>query len=165
MTDASGPGAAAPVVIRARRWKTALAVLAGVGFVAVGVWAIGRGGLEGMIIGGVGVLVFGPMTLAGFGLLIRPSELRLDGEGFQLSGGFRRPVRPAWADIEHFLVWSSHGTRLVGWLCRPGRKPKGALAAANRKLGLDGALPTGWPLGPEALFALMETWRARADRF
>jgi hypothetical protein len=151
-----------PTVIRGVRWKYALAVLGGIMFVTLGVWIGAQGGVEAAVIGWVAVLVFGPMTVLGVGQVIRPAELTLHADRFELRAGFRQPTQVAWADVDEFFVWSHRGTRLVAWRCKSGREPKGGLAAMNRALGLDGGLPTGWPVKPERLLEVMEEWRRRA---
>lgn len=145
-----------PLVIRGARWKGVLALLGAMAFVGLGAWLTRSGDPAAKVAGWVGVLFFGLCGVLGAGLLVRPAELRLHEDRFELTSSFRTH-EVAWRDVDTFVLWTHRGVQLVGWRCRPGRQPQGLLAELNRGLGLDGALPSGWPMKPEALLHLLQS--------
>jgi len=120
--------------------------------------ATGRNGIAGW----AGILFFGGGGLVlGANLAPGASGLRLDREGFRVTSLFRsRSVR--WADVEGFGVRAvPHARRMVGYRLLPGRRPPEGRLRRILGLGLDGYLPDGYGLEPEALIEVLEAWRRR----
>jgi hypothetical protein len=154
-------------VIAESRGKAALLALGAVAFAALGVWLIRNAArtscpVEAILAGIASIGFFGWCGVIGIATIIRPNRLVLSREGFVLDRPFRQPRRVAWDDIESLFVWSYRRTRLVGYRFREGRAPTDALTRLNQSLGLDGGLPNGWPLGPDELLALLNSWKARS---
>ena len=104
------------------------------------------------VIGGLGAGAFG-------WLLVRPMKLRLDEEGFELSGGFYlRPVRIAWRDVDRFTAVRVRYGFMLQYSYQLGHARPGRVA---RLLGLDqapGSLPSGWPMSAPALAQLLNDY-------
>ena len=111
----------------------------------------------GVALGGLGVLLYGWM-------LVRPMVLRLDGKGFELSGGlYLRPQKVAWRDVEGFVARASrYGSFTIEYTYLVGRTPPGRWARMIGFGGARGSLPSGWTItAPELAQLLTEyCWQA-----
>jgi hypothetical protein len=106
---------------------------------------------------------FGLCSVVFVWLLIRPQRLLLDSEGFTLLGGFvRSPKKVCWCDIDAFFVYRlPRGGKMIGFNYRPDA-PRGAVVRFARRLGAEGTLPKGWPIGPDKMVAELNAFRLQA---
>lgn len=117
-------------------------------------------------VGLIGIVFFGTPLLKLLWLLIRPYNLRLDGEGFTLSGGTcLKPQKTAWQHVERFFIRGSGipGSQFVAWGCVAGRSPKrwafmSQFLAPEGELA-DGALPNLWTLSAPELEQRLNAYR------
>lgn len=145
-------------VIRGSRLKSALAVLASAGFVAISVWMLtshlAPGKNPPVLLAWTGLIFFGVCGLIGAFRLVRPSYLILAPEGFILE----TPPFPArtclWADIDQIYIWQMSSTRGVAFTYVEGRQPTDALTTINAGLGAPGTIGAHWQIGPDKLLEL-----------
>jgi hypothetical protein len=129
-------------------------------FVVIGIWMIldpegsSRRSAEWQIFGGwFSVVFFGSGTLIGLYTLVKPIEILLTAEGFQIRGPRRGRLVP-WNGVESFYVTKVHGAKFVFY-----KKTEGAPSLLGA-MG-DVSLPPQLDRSPEALRDLMEQWRTR----
>ena len=151
-------------VVRGARWKALLVVAGSIGFVALCVRLLGHPDAFARLVAVFGAGFFGLCGVVGVVRLVRPVRLVLRTEGFRIEQPPFRPKTVAWSDVEDFYIWSHRGTRLVAFAYRPGRGTGSALEQVNRALGAEGFVPSGLRLAPKDLLALMQEWKARAER-
>lgn len=89
-------------------------------------------------------LFTGVFTVLALWIMIRPHRLRLDDDGFTLSGGLHwSPMRVAWRDVEKFVA-KTYGTRWVQIGIR--FRPRVKRSWLSGWLDIDDSLPGGWDL-------------------
>ena len=110
-------------------------------------------------------LFFGLGVLTSVWLCFRPQKLRLDGEGFEISGGLRRSSRKiSWSDVPDFRVFRlSRGGKAIAFDFRPEAQHRSLLTSLNRGFGIDGTLPRLWPGRPEDLVEELNYYRTNAS--
>ena len=129
-------------------------------FVVIGIWMIldpnesSRRSVESQVFWGwASVLFFGLCGLTGVYTLVKPAEVQLTVDGFQMRGRKTgRLVR--WDEVEAFFVTKVRGAKFVSY------KKSGGAPSLLRAMG-DGALPSQLEQSPEAVRDLMEEWRTR----
>ncbi len=148
------------LTITGSRGKALALVLASAAFVAVSIWLLDKTDTPWM--SWLGIVFFGAGGLAMLWAVIRPQRLELDARGLRFVGLFGRGFSVPWAEIETFGVWrvpTAPGARLVAFSRRSGHS---GWEGVSQALGAgDGAIPSGWPMSPERLAELLETWRLR----
>lgn len=157
-------------VLKASRPGILLAGLACVLAAFLGIWFMGQTDDAVMIAwSGIGVFVLGAAALLALYQLWRPVRVILTPDGFAVTGLVRTGVVP-WREGEAFLVYEEPMTEDGGvpphaaWRLRDrSAAAEGLATRLNRAGGLpiDGSLPRNLGLSPEALVALLESWRAR----
>lgn len=159
------PGA---LVIRRSRGTSFLITLGSLAFVAGGVFIINGGVADSTrsspemiaFFGWAALIFFGLAAIAGVWGMVKPAELVLTSDGFQV-----RDVRIAplvrWRDIERFTVASVRGARFVSYWLKPETKPMQLMAKIDLGEFPDGALPAHLEKSPEQVCAIMEDWRRR----
>jgi hypothetical protein len=149
--------------IRTSPWKSASWLVISLAFVIVSILGLIFPTQESGLLWGP-LAVFAAAAVVSCWLLARPLRLRLDAEGFTVSGGFQPQSRTvSWVDVgPFFIVGVGQGVRMVGYDLRPGARRAGGLSRLNRALGADEALPQGWTLSPDQLAEVLNTWRTRA---
>ena len=157
------PAEAHEQVILGARWKAVLAVAGSIGFVVLGLWLIRVGEMVATVIGGVSVVFFGLCGVVGAGRLVRPARLVLRPESFTIEQPPFRRKTIEWRDVEDFFIWRHQATRIVGFTYAPGVR-RSRMSRINQPFGGDGFLPAGLRLAPEKQLALMQDWKARAER-
>lgn len=160
------------LVFRQRRWKMALVLFGAVVFVALGIFMIVGPVAESSrhspefvhLIGWSCVLFFGLCGLAGVAGLMKPSELTLTSEGFQVTGLKSRPM-VAWRDVDRFFIVQVRSTKIVAYELRPESKSALARLSGARGFGWgDGAIPGQMESSPIQMLAVLEEWlRRHAD--
>lgn len=147
-----------PVTLYPSRKKWLLLVVAGLLFVAVGVWqAVGGDGSAWY-----GVAFFALVSLVGITMLLPGAgQLTLDGAGFELLNLYRRSGA-RWKDVSHIdvtLPWPM--LHFVAYDdASVSTQPLAKLAAAMRLH--TGTLPDTYGLSADHLAALIMKWRERA---
>jgi len=136
------------------RTKTAWGLLISLAFVATSAAAEAAGDTNWKLRGGL--ILFGISSLMCAWLMVRPHRLKLDPQGFTLSGGLlRSPKKTLWHDVGEFYVRRLRpGANMVAFTYAPEAKvPFGG------SLGRSGGLPGMWPGGPEEV-----AWRLNQYR-
>ena len=139
------------------RSKAAIGLIGCLAFVAISVFAEQSGDTNWKL--QAGGIFFGLCALTFVAMLMRPHRLRLDHEGFSLSGGLTRsPRKIGWRDVGEFYVRPlSRGARMVAF-----KYAEGATIPFGGVLGKSGGIPGVWPDGPEALVYLLNNYRDKA---
>ncbi len=138
------------IVIFPSRWKTALAFLGCVGFVALGCFLIASssGRLDDLfmsLIGGVAILFFGSIGLYIGYRLIRPSPaLRINEDGIYDNASLSGVGLIRWEEIAEIFVYSVVGQKTLGivpldWPALLARQPRYKQALMNANAGVAGA--------------------------
>ncbi|WP_149905004.1 hypothetical protein [Mesorhizobium sp. SARCC-RB16n] len=154
-----------PRTIRGSRGKSLFYLLGGIALVWVGTHAIqdsaSRSGLIAvkLLFAGWGcIVVFGLSALGGALTFIRPRALILDGDGFVLGGGFIRPLKIAWRDIQGFHVRKQNRYKSIGF-----RFELSAKTPLNRRPGIEFSISgAGWPLSTEKMVETLNAYRLQA---
>jgi hypothetical protein len=143
------------------RLKAVALVLGGVALCALGVYTALQNWQQwplGLLCVALGL---GGVAL-GATLWTAPLVLKLDHEGFVLSGGlFRQTRQYAWRDIDRFYVWSlsSPISSLVAFNLLPGRTPQDGIARSGHGSGAKGVLlPAGWPISTRHLVEYLNAY-------
>lgn len=146
-----------PVTLYPSRWRHALLLVVSAGFVAMGVFLLGKGEdwVAWACIGffGLGVLAFAANLLPG------ASSLRLDGDDFTIRSLFRER-RIAWQDVTGFRPVRIGTNQFVGFDYLPGVSERLRLRRLNSGVaGIEDMLPDRYGMRGEALADLMNTVR------
>lgn len=106
-----------------------------------------------------GGIFFAICAFAFVAMLLRPHRLRLEPEGFTLSGGLSRtPKRIEWRHVGDFYVRPlNRGAKMVAF-----KYVAGATVPFGGALGTSGGIPGVWPHGPEALVECLNDYRDAA---
>lgn len=156
-------------MLRKARWKSALSVLGSIAFVAAGVFmAFGpirettRYSPEIIrLVGWVCVLFFGAAGLMACLNLVRPTEVVLSPEGFQVVGVRRKPVVP-WRDVRRFFIAKVQGNKFVCYeLDRTPTNLQRAMGADQPGVWGDGQIPAHLQRGVDQVLTVLEEWRGR----
>jgi hypothetical protein len=143
------------------RWKLVVPLVAGL----IGAPICGLVLLAGMGGAGLwfGLLLFSAMAVLSVITMVRPATLTIDREGFPYGGGWRRPKRYAWSDIDSVYVMArGRGGKLIGVKYREGRRPHDLVDDVGAAMGVDATIPAGWTLSLEAVVARLDAWRTGA---
>lgn len=142
-----------PATFHPSRWRHALLLAMSLGFVAMGVFLIGKG--EGWIAWactgffGLCAAVFAANLLPG------ASSLRLDDEGLLVRSLFREH-RIAWRNVTHFRPVRIGMNRFVGFDYRPEVPTHHRLRKLNSAVaGIEGMLPDRYGMRVEDLADLL----------
>lgn len=145
---------ALPFALAPNRWKYAALLLLSLGFVAIGVFLLGRDsalvawGCIGFF--GLGAIVFALSLLPG------ANGLSLDENGFVVRSLFRSH-RTEWKDVAGFRPVRIGARRMVGFDFLPGSGPGPRLRRANIAVaGVEAALPDGYGMSVDRLSALLD---------
>ena len=147
-----------PLTLRPSRVRTALRLLACLGFTVLGVF-MGRGGeWLGYLVGGLFALGVPVFALQ---LHPRAAYLLLNEAGFTCCSLFRaQAVR--WADVEGFGVIAIHAFRMVAWNFVPGHPRTGRARMLSQAVsGYEAALPDTYGFKPRELANLLDALRQR----
>jgi hypothetical protein len=154
-----------PQTITESRLKASGSLAVSLVFFVIGlVWLRHPDGLEELVMAWLCVVLFGFGVLVMTLLMVRPMVLRLDADGYTLSGGLMRaPRQTLWRNIEPFYIYQlPRGGRMIGYNYVAGYKPDNLVKKFNRAFGAEAALPRGWPSSPEKMVTLLNDYRARA---
>lgn len=149
------------LLLRPRRAKWLLLLVASLAFTVVGGLMIRDGEAKGWFV----AAVFGLSTLVAGGLLLPGSAyLRLTPDGFEMRSLFRSS-RTRWADVAGFRAGRIGLNKLVLFSYVPSyTRSATARALASALTGTEAALPDTYGYTAEALAELLDDWRARATR-
>ena len=146
-------------------------VVGSLGFVLIGIWMFifpegSRRSPEFVrFMGFVSVAFFGWTGFNGVRSLLKPTELVLGREGFQVRGRKSKAVVP-WGAVERFYIVTIHRSKLVSYVLKPeARAALRGMASINASLsmtGADGQLPPYLDRTPEDVCELLEAWRLRS---
>lgn len=146
-------------------------VLGSLAFVIIGIWMIVHP--EGLrrspefvrFMGFASVAFFGWTGFTSVRALLKPTEVVLGPEGFQVRGRGPKALVP-WADIDRFFIITIQRSKLVSYVLKPeARSALRGMASINASLsltGADGQLPGYLDRTPEETCELLEAWRARS---
>ncbi|MXO57958.1 hypothetical protein GRI89_00145 [Altererythrobacter salegens] len=139
------------------RGKAAIGLIGCLAFVAISLFAEQSGDTSWKL--QAGGIFFGLCALTFVAMLIRPHRLRLDPEGFTLSGGLTRtPRKIGWRHVGEFYVRPlSHGASMVAF-----KYADEAVVPFGGVLGKSGGIPGVWPDGPDALAYMLNDYRDAA---
>ena len=144
-------------VIPTSRTKSALVLLASIGFVALGVWMSGEKPVLGWVCAGFFALGI-PVSLAM--LLTDKFSLRLDAEGLEMASPIKT-TRIRWQDIAGFELGQIKGARMIAIRYhehyqgqRLGRQVAEAMS------GMEGAIPNHYAMPLPELLAELRAWHA-----
>lgn len=112
--------------------------------------------------GWLGAALFSLSALNGIHSLIKPTELVLTPEGFEVRGRKTGPMIP-WSAVERFFVTEVYRTKLVSYDFTPGGKPKRQGVGSMLRMFGNGheRIPPHLDQGPEEVCELLESWRLR----
>lgn len=150
-------------VIEGSRVKAGFVLLISLAFVAIGVFLLRQPDVSRSV-AWLCLAFFGVCALVGLASLVKPNRIALREHGFTATALWRS-FDVAWDDVEDFHVWknpAAHQT-LAAWRYRPGREPRGPLAAMSESLGAQGSVPGGYGMSTPALVALLNR-RLEASR-
>ena len=145
-------------ILRPSRWKTGLALLVSLVFVAIGVLL-----MDGSWEAWLATAFFG-LCSATFVVTMLPgaSYLRLHQDGFEMRTLFRT-THFKWSDIGNIGVTSVNLNRMVAFdFAERYRGQHRARAVARGLTGWEGALPNTYGMSARDLAALMTAYRDRA---
>lgn len=141
-----------PIVVRGAAWKTLLAMLGCIGFVALA-WFLADKQPQ------IALLTF---AFFGFGAvalvvrLFRPAWVRFSPQGIAIYSGWKERAI-VWSDFDEFRLVRVRHNLFVGFTMSSSFTGKLALSGANRALaGIDGALPNSLTLAPRDLAELVQ---------
>lgn len=146
-----------PQELTSSRGKAAVGLVGCLIFVAISLFAEQSGDTNWKL--QAGGIFFALCALAFVAMLLRPHRLRLDPEGFTLSGGLTRtPTMIEWRDVGDFHVRPlSRGAKMVAF-----KYAEGAGVPFGGALGKSGGIPGVWPHGPETLVNRLNDYRDAA---
>ncbi|MDY6923765.1 MAG: STM3941 family protein [Pseudomonadota bacterium] len=140
-------------------------------FVAIGLWMIvypegySRSPEYIRFIGFASVIFFGLAAVASVGSVLKPTELVLGPDGFQVRGRRPKAVVP-WSDVERFFIVKIQRTKLVSYVLKPDARAAlpgvASLSASFSLTGADGHLPAYLDRTPQEVCELLEAWRIRS---
>ncbi|MEN5053273.1 STM3941 family protein [Brevundimonas naejangsanensis] len=160
------------LVLRRPRRKSALIILASAIFVAVGLWMIAspesfdRGSDEfNILVGWFSLIFFGAPGLAELCSLVRPTQLILTREGFQVHGLRLKPVVP-WNNVECFFIFKMKSTSFVSFTLKasvqsPAQRATALIASSGRA---DGNIPAYLEKSADEVRTLLEEWRIQHSK-
>lgn len=156
-----------PVALLSSRWKSALIVLGGLAFVAIGLWLIqdpdgARRYSAGYmhLVGYACVLFFGAAAVVGLGMIFKPSRLVLDPAGLTYAWLWGEKTW-AWRDVGPFeLDGAGQSGRMIRFdVGGEAGRPTGFSSAMARRP----SIPGGWTRSISdvcaELNAARERWR------
>lgn len=137
-------------------------------FVAIGLWmvtspeSIDRSAEFTLFWGWLSVIFFGATGLVGLCSLLRPTQLILTREGFQIHGLRLKPLVP-WNAVERFFISKVKSAKFVSFTLKasmnsPVQRAAALIASSDRA---DGHIPTYLERGAEEVGALLEEWRVQ----
>lgn len=113
-----------------------------------------------LLLGWFGLLFFGATALPVLRSLVRPTQLILTREGFQVHGLRLKPLVP-WNAVERFFISKVKSTKFVSYTLKtsvnfPMQRAAALVTSSDRA---DGRIPTYLERGAEEVGALLEEWR------
>ncbi|MNQ60820.1 hypothetical protein D3C85_751190 [compost metagenome] len=152
---------------QSRRTSAGLVLGSGV-FVAAGLWMVfspasfDRSVEYTLFWGWFSVIFFGATGLVGLSSLVRPTQLILSREGFQIHGLRLKPL-VRWNEVECFFVSKLKRTKFVSFTLKasthsPVRRAAALIGSTSR---VDGRIPAYLEKGAEEVRALLEEWRTQ----
>ena len=153
-------------IIVGSRLKAAGVTLLGCGFVALGVWMVGRPdqSVDKLLIGWLCLGFFGLCTVLGIFQIARPASVALFADRFEIRNGRGKSLAVRWADIQPFFILKIRSTKLVSFNYQEGHLPtkRSPLAKLSSAMGADGSLPNTLSLSADDLLKLMNERREQA---
>jgi len=115
-----------------------------------------------LVLGWFGLLFFGATALPVLRSLVRPTQLILTREGFQVLGLRLKPIVP-WNDVECFFISEVASTKFVSFTLKvsahsPAQRTTAQIASSSRA---DGNIPAYLEKGADEVRALLEKWRTQ----
>lgn len=122
-----------------------------------------RGSAEfNLLLGWFSLIFFGATGLAGLRSLVKPTQLILTREGFQVHGLRLKPVVP-WNNVECFFISRVKSTSFVSFTLKASAKSTAqratALIASSSRA--DGNIPAYLEKGADEVRTLLEEWRTQ----
>ncbi len=153
--------ASATLLLRPRRAKWLLLLIASLALTVAGIWMIRGGETKGWFV----VAVFALSTLMSGAMLLPGSAyLRLTPDGFEMRSLYRHS-RTRWVDVTWFRTGRIGLNKMVLFDYAPSyTRSARARALASALTGTEAALPDTYGHSAEALATLLNDWRARATR-
>ncbi len=157
------------LVLRRSRSKTVLSMLGSIAFVTIGLFMVSgpiadssRHSPEFVkLMGWACIAFFGGTGLLSIRNLIRPTELVLSAEGFQVKGVRRTPLVP-WRDVRGFFIAQ---VQLSKFVCYELDQEPTALQLATGRGSAgtwgNGQIPAHLELHPDKVLELLEEWHRR----
>jgi hypothetical protein len=158
-----------PITLLASRLKWWIMIVSSGGMTALGIFlatfvCFYPARVIGDVRAGMGILIlsaifFGLCTVVSV-IALRRSSLRLDEDGFEVTGLFRN--RYSWCEVSDFDLFSHRGTASVVFKTTKSRR--NSLGRLNALLagGRNDWLPDNYGLGTGQLVQLMTTWQNSA---
>lgn len=161
MTDDASSNASSTLLLRPRRAKWLLMLIASLALTVAGISMIRGGETKGWFV----VAVFALSTLVSGAMLLPGSAyLRLTPDGFEMRSLYRHS-RTRWVDVTGFRAGRIGLNKMVMFDYAPSyTRSARARAVASALAGTEGALPDTYGHSAEALATLLNDWRARATR-
>jgi hypothetical protein len=149
--------------ISASRWKTLLYLGISLAFVVIALLGLRHPSRDAEKLQ-LALVFFGPCVAVFAWMLIRPSRLLLDDEGFMVLGGFTRSRKKIyWRDIDKFFIYRlPRGIKAIGYNYKPSARKASTVNDLARSLGADGTLPKGWTRSPDKIVEELNGYRLRA---
>lgn len=115
-----------------------------------------------LALGWFGLLFFGATVLPVLRSLVRPTQLILTREGFQVHGLRLKPIVP-WNNVECFFISEVESTRFVSFTLKvsvqsPAQRTTALTASSSRA---DGNIPAYLEKSADEVRTLLEEWRTQ----
>ena len=136
------------------RYKAVIGLFGCLAFVAISAWAWLSGDASWKL--QAGGVFFALCALVFLVMVLRPHRLKLDPQGFTLSGGLMRTARKTgWGDVREFYVRRlGHGSKMAAFTYA-----EEASVPFNGALGRSGGIPGVWSGGPEEIVWRLNQYR------
>ncbi|AXQ30872.1 hypothetical protein D0B54_20260 [Solimonas sp. K1W22B-7] len=145
------------LVIRGSRLNSLFVLFASLIFVFLGVMSLE----DHPILAWSGIGFFGLGIPVGLIFLVRPPELRLDSQGFQMVSLFK-PAVFTWAEVEGFYMTETSGTKMIGIVFSPDcEKLRRSRRWTEAFTGVAGAVPDMYTRPASEICELLNEWRRR----
>jgi len=134
--------------------------------ISVAMFAVGGSILDASpVFGWLCIVLFAFIGLLSAVLVLRPQTLRLDAQGFTISGGpLLKPATTLWRDVTEFFVFNMpSGGTLPGYNFQPHYTRNARLRRINSKLGAESTVAGRWKISTEELTAALENYRQRVE--
>lgn len=118
-----------------------------------------------LVLGWFGLLFFGATVFPVLRSLVRPTQLILTREGFQVHGLRLKPVVP-WNNVDCFFISEAASTRFVSFKLKvsaqsPAQRTTALIAPSSHA---DGNIPAYLEKSADEVRALLEEWRIQHSK-